>query len=78
MAEPQKRKHTTITIPVTLFELLKDKIQNTGFTSVSDYATYLLRETIIKMEKEGSPKKSKISKSQESKIKEKFKALGYI
>ncbi len=77
MPEPQKRKHTTITIPVTLFELLKGKIQKTGFTSVSDYATYLLRETVIKMEKDET-KTRKISKGQEERIKEKFRALGYI
>jgi Arc/MetJ-type ribon-helix-helix transcriptional regulator len=77
MAEPQKRKHTTITIPVTLFELLKAKIEKTGFTSVSDYATYLLRETVIKMEKDEA-KSHKMSKAQEEKIMEKFKALGYI
>ena len=40
-----KRKYTTITIPTALFDNIKKEIASTGFSSVSDYATYILRET---------------------------------
>jgi Arc/MetJ-type ribon-helix-helix transcriptional regulator len=45
-----RRKHTTITIPTPLFERMQEKIKKTGFSSVSDYATYILRETVADME----------------------------
>ncbi len=43
----ERRKYTTITIPTALFEKLEKQIANTSFSSVSDYATYILRETIF-------------------------------
>ena len=43
----KKRKYTTITIPTALFEKLESQIANSSFSSVSDYATYILRETIF-------------------------------
>ena len=52
-----KRKYTTITIPTPLFNKLKGKIKETGFSSVSDCVTYILRETIIEMESNDSQAK---------------------
>lgn len=67
-----KRKYTTITIPTVLFSKLEEKIKNTGFSSVSDYVTYILRETLAEMamNKKGGKDKSEVI--------EKLKALGYI
>ncbi|MEM3839294.1 MAG: ribbon-helix-helix domain-containing protein [Candidatus Micrarchaeaceae archaeon] len=63
------RKYTTITIPQPLFDKIKRKIKSTGFSSVSDYATYILRETLAELESgKGSGK---------SGVMEKLKALGY-
>ena len=68
-----KRKYTTITIPTKLFEKLRDRIENTGFSSVSDYATYILRETVadisIARQKGGNASGAVINK---------LKALGYL
>ena len=66
-----KRKYTTITIPTPLFNKLKGKIKETGFSSVSDCVTYILRETIIEMESNDSQAKKNNA------VIEKLKARGY-
>ncbi len=77
MADPQKRKYTTITIPTPLFNKLKRKIEPTGFSSVSDYATYILRETVAEMELESGPGgKEGRGRGADSVIR-KLNALGY-
>lgn len=68
-----KRKYTTITIPAPLFEKLKDGIRGTGFSSVSDYVTFILRETVAEMREKGSGKKS-----DRGEVIAKLKALGYM
>lgn len=70
-AKGNKRKYTTITIPTPIFEKIKAKIKNTSFSSVSDYVTYVLRET----GSEVAIKKG--SKGENDKIIEKLRALGY-
>ena len=64
----KERKYTTITIPRPLFEKIQKRIDNTGFSSVSDYVTYILRESIFDIEQ----------KDNTSGIKKKLSALGYI
>ncbi|VVB76722.1 Uncharacterised protein [uncultured archaeon] len=68
---PEKRKYTTITIPTPLFARIQKKIRTTGFSSVSDYATYVLRETVSEMEM----KKSGNAKTEG--VIGKLRALGY-
>lgn len=68
----EKRKYTTITIPTALFENIKKEIADTGFSSVSDYATYILRETTTELALGKTGNKSK------SAIADKLRALGYI
>ena len=65
----QPRKYTTITIPQPLFNKIKKKIEPTGFSSVSDYVTYVLRETMAELD--GG------RKGEKSSVIEKLKALGY-
>ncbi|MGC8495677.1 MAG: ribbon-helix-helix domain-containing protein [Candidatus Micrarchaeia archaeon] len=69
----KKRKYTTITIPSPMYEKLSKMIANTGFSSVSDYVTYVVRELIAEVEESKSAK----DKSVKSDIVEKLKALGY-
>ena len=66
-----KRKYTTITIPTPLFDKLKEKIKSTGFSSVSDYVTYILRETVTEIELR------KAGKDKTESVIEKLRALGY-
>ena len=74
MAEP--RKHTTVSIPLELHKKIKKKIQGTGFTSASDYVTYVLREVMASLEEE--EKDEVFSEEEEEKVKERLRALGYL
>ena len=49
--EKERKNYTTISIPTPLAEKIKTRIKGTGFTSLSSYVTYVLRE-IISSEKE--------------------------
>jgi Arc/MetJ-type ribon-helix-helix transcriptional regulator len=68
-----KRKYTTITIPAPLFEKLKEEIRDTGFSSVSDYVTFILREMVAEMREKGPGKKEN-----RGDVIAKLKALGYV
>jgi len=71
-----ERKHTTITIPKPLYDKIKDRIKDTGFSSVSSYVTYVLRQVISGFEEE--EKGEVFTKEDEEKVKKRLKALGYI
>lgn len=71
-----KRKHTTITIPLHLYKKLEARIKNTGFTSVSNYVTYVLRE--VSASEAEDAKKEPFTKKDEEKVKARLKALGYL
>lgn len=68
---------TTISIPKPLADKLKERIEGTGFNSVSSYVTYILRQVIsgIEMDKE---KKEAFSEEDERKVKERLRGLGYL
>ncbi len=76
MSESPERKYTTVSIPVQLYEKIKQRIEGTGFTSVSDYVTYVLREVLASLEEE--EKEEVFSKEEEEKVKERLRALGYL
>ncbi len=73
MAEDEK-KFTTVSIPAPLFKKIAKRIKGTGFTSVSSYVTYVMREIIVEEEDETEP----FTKEDEKRVKERLKALGYI
>ena len=69
-------KYTTVSIPVTLYNRIKELIKDTGFTSVSQYVTYVLREIVAAHEE---AKYSEVfSEEEKKKIIEKLKKLGYL
>ncbi len=70
-----ERKHTTITIPKPLYEKIKARIEATGFSSVSDYVTYVLRQLVSSYDEE---KKREFSRRDEETVKKRLKALGYL
>ena len=72
--EKDKGKYTTVSIPMTLAEKLKKKIEGTGFTSLSSYVTHVLREIVANMEEDDET----FSKEDEERIKERLRALGYL
>jgi len=73
--ETEGNKYTTISIPTPLAEKIKKRIKGTGFTSLSSYVTYVLREVISGSEEESD---EAFSKEDEEKVKERLRALGYL
>jgi Arc/MetJ-type ribon-helix-helix transcriptional regulator len=70
----EENKFTTISIPMPLANKIKKRIEGTGFTSLSSYVTYVLREVIS-----GSEEKDEaFSKDDEKRVKNKLKSLGYL
>jgi len=76
MAEVKdEKKFTTISIPTPLAEKIKKRIDGTGFTSLSSYVTYVLREVLSGMEEESD---DAFSKEDEERVKDRLRALGYL
>ena len=69
-------KFTTVSIPVPLFTKVQKRIEDTGFTSVSSYVTYILRELIANEGESNSD--DPFSKKDEEKVKTRLRALGYL
>ena len=65
-------KYTTVSIPEPLYRKVKEFIEDTGFTSSSDFVTFVLREIFM----ETKAKKQTVKKK--SIVYERLKALGYI
>ena len=70
----EKKKFTTVSIPTPLFKKVEERIKGTGFTSVSSYVTYVLREIVAEEEEKEEP----FTKEDEERVKARLRALGYI
>ncbi|RLI90305.1 MAG: CopG family transcriptional regulator [Candidatus Altiarchaeales archaeon] len=70
-----EKKYSTVSIPMPLAEKIKERIKGTGFTSVSDYVTFVLREVLSGEEEE---EREPFTKEDEEKVKERLRALGYL
>jgi len=68
------RKHTTISIPTALYRQLEEMIRDTGFASVSEYVTYVLRE-VVALKKSKDPH---LAPEDLEQIRKKLEALGYL
>ena len=73
--EKEGNKFTTISIPTPLANKIKKRIDGTGFTSLSSYVTYVLREVVSNIEEDSN---EAFSKEDEEKVKERLRALGYL
>lgn len=69
------KKFTTVSIPAPLFKKIEDRIKDTGFTSVSSYVTYVLREIVAEEEKE---EEEPFTQEDEERVKERLRSLGYL
>ncbi|MBD3210146.1 CopG family transcriptional regulator [Candidatus Micrarchaeota archaeon] len=67
------KKYTTVSIPRPLYDKVKESIDGTGFTSVSDYVVFILRELMAEHQPEGV-----FRKREKEKVKSRLRALGYI
>ena len=65
----------TIKIPKTLYASLKQQIKETGFTSVTDFIVYVMRDIVAS----GSMREdAALSKNELAQVRKRLKALGYI
>lgn len=75
MSDEKDKKFTSVFIPTPLFEKIRERIKGTGFTSVSSYVVYVLREILAEEESES---KEPFTKEDEERVKERLRSLGYI
>lgn len=71
----ERKKFTTVSIPAPLFRKLEERIKGTGFTSVSSYVTYVLREIVAE---ENEKAEKPFTREDEERVKARLRALGYI
>jgi Arc/MetJ-type ribon-helix-helix transcriptional regulator len=74
--EAMPTRYTTVSIPESLRKRMESIIQGSGFKSVSDYVTYVLREVVAMHEEEKLSQP--FDKEDVERIKSRLKALGYI
>lgn len=72
-----KRRYTTVSIPTPLYEKVRKMIEGTGFSSVSEFVTYLLRE-VVEIKERSSDKVAQLTPEEEEELKERLRALGYL
>ncbi|MFX0000774.1 MAG: CopG family transcriptional regulator [Candidatus Hodarchaeota archaeon] len=75
--DDHKVEYTTVSIPKPLVEKIKERMKGTGFSSVSSYVTYVLRQVISSIEEEERTKQA-FTKEEEEKVKQRLRDLGYI
>ena len=67
---PNTNTYTSVSIPKPLFNKVKNRLKGTGFTSISSFVTFLLREFVTWSKNDDEGK--------EISIREKLKKLGYF
>ncbi|MFX1269953.1 MAG: CopG family transcriptional regulator [Promethearchaeota archaeon] len=75
--DDHKVEYTTVSIPKVLSEKIKERMKGTGFSSVSSYVTYVLRQVLSSIEEEERSKQA-FTKEEEEKVKQRLRDLGYI
>jgi len=75
--DDHKVEYTTVSIPKVLSEKIKERMKGTGFSSVSSYVTYVLRQVLSSIEVEERSKQA-FTKEEEEKVKQRLRDLGYI
>jgi Arc/MetJ-type ribon-helix-helix transcriptional regulator len=66
----------TIKIPKPLYEKLKVSIQGSGFSSVTEFVVYVLRDLVS--HQEGAKSSSSLSAKEIEAIRERLKSMGYF
>ncbi len=75
--EEHKVEYTTVSIPKPLADKVKNRMRGTGFSSVSSYVTYVLRQILSSIEEDEQSKQA-FTKEEEEKVKQRLRDLGYI
>lgn len=66
-------EYTTVSIPKILYEKVQQRIEGTGFTSVSRFVVFILRELVTEPKKGETP----FSKEDKEQLLDKLEKLGY-
>jgi len=61
-----------ISIPQSLYKRIQERIKGTGFSSVDEYVTYVLREVLSEDEA------GEFTEEDEEKVRERLRSLGYL
>jgi len=77
LGERRSSRYTTVSIPVPLYNRIRELIRGTGFSSVSQFVTYILREVVAEMERERLESEV-VSEEEKRAIIERLRRLGYI
>jgi Arc/MetJ-type ribon-helix-helix transcriptional regulator len=72
-----KRRYTTVSIPESLFKRIEKLIEGSGFKSVSEFVTFVLRQVVADMEAE-KLKGEGLTEEEKKAIIERLKRLGYL
>ena len=80
MKKPKKKgdnkvEYGTISLPLPLINKIKERIEGTGFNSVSSYVSFVLREIFSSTDKES---KGIMNKKHREEIVKRLKKLGYL
>ncbi len=75
MSKEVSMQRVTIKIPKMLYEQLKEIVNGTGFSSVTDFIVYVLRDIVSsgKIEEKGGLTKEEIEL-----VRKRLKLLGYL
>ena len=69
-----KVKYGTISLPLPLINIIKERIEGTGMSSVSSYVAFILRQILSTEEKSGQL----LNDKEEKEVRQRLKNLGYI
>ena len=72
-----KVEYTTVSIPKLLADKVKERMKGTGFSSVSSYVTYVLRQVLSSIEQDKREKQA-FTKEEEDRVKQRLRDLAYI
>lgn len=69
-----KVKYGTISLPMPLIDKIKERIKDTGMSSVSNYVSFVLRQVLSSPANEEG---EVLSKKDEEEVRNRLKSLGY-
>ncbi len=67
-----------VKIPVPLYNRIEKRLPKTEFKSVSEYVTFLIRETLENIENDENSTKKDFTPEEEKEIEKRLRNLGYI
>lgn len=75
--DEEKVKYTTVSLPKPLVKKVKERMKGTGFSSVSSYVAYVLRQVLSSIEEEEKANQA-FTEEEEEAVKKRLRDLGYI